>query len=483
MTANPERSSEPTMNTSPTETNQSTSAMVIVTIETAALGDRSYVLIDGGEAAVIDPQRDIDRVEAVLAARGARLTHVFETHVHNDYITGGFDLARRTGAIYVIAAADDVAFDRTGAVAGDTFQVGATTITAIATPGHTPTHLSYLASTAGEPVAVFTGGSMLFGTVGRTDLTGDDATDGLTRAQFHSVRRLAHDLPADVAVHPTHGFGSFCSSSASSGSDESTIGQERRTNVAVTTADEDAFVEQLLGGLAAHPRYYAHMAPTNRAGPTPIDLSPPAEADPVEVRRRIHAGEWVVDLRHRTAFAAGHLTGTINLEATASFATYLGWTLPWGTPVTLVGDTADEVAQAQRQMTRIGIDRPAGAADRGPKRWAAGGELRSYPTASFADLATAITAAGEEGDVVVLDVRRDDEWAEGHMPTAVHVPLHDLADRVGDVPDGAVWVHCASGYRAALAASLLDRAGRTVIAVDDDWAHATDHPALAITTA
>ena len=450
--------------------------MEIITIETPALGDRSYVLVDGDTAAVIDPQRDIDRVEAELSERGLRLSHVFETHVHNDYVTGGPELARRTGAAYVLSAAAEVAYAHTGAADGDEFAVGGLVVRAVPTPGHTPTHLSYVALDDGQPVAAFTGGSMLFGTVGRTDLVSEQATDGLTRAQFHSVRRLADELPDEVGVHPTHGFGSFCSSASTTGSEASTIGQERRSNLALTLDDEDAFVERLLAGLTAYPRYYAYMAPINRAGPADIDLSAPDAVDPVEIRRRVHAGEWVVDLRSRTAFARGHLAGTVNLEVGDSFATYLGWTLRWGTPVTLVGDTAEQVAEAQRQMVRIGIDRPAGAAEGGIDTWAAGGAVRSYRTATFADVA----GARLDAHVVVLDVRRDDEWADGRIDGAVHIPLHDLEGRLDEVPDGEVWVHCASGYRASIAASLLDRAGRTVVAVDDEWAAAPKHDALGV---
>ena len=451
--------------------------MEIITIETPALGDRSYVLVSGDEAAVIDPQRDIDRVETVLARRGVRLSHVFETHVHNDYVTGGLELARRAGATYVLAADDGVAYDHTGARDGDEFTVGDLVVRAVHTPGHTPTHLSYVVLDDGQPVAAFTGGSMLFGTVGRTDLISAEATEDLTRAQFRSVRRLADELPGEVGVHPTHGFGSFCSSASTSGSEASTIGQERQSNLALTLDDEDTFVEKLLSGLTAYPRYYAHMAPINRAGPADVDLSAPEPVDPVEIRRRIHAGEWVVDLRSRTAFARGHLAGTVNLEVGDSFATYLGWVLRWGTPVTLVGDSAEQVAEAQRQMVRIGIDRPASAADGGLDTWAIGGDVRAYRTATFADLAD----ARDDDGVVVLDVRRDDEWAEGRIDGAVHIPLHDLEARLDEVPDGVVWVHCASGYRASIAASLLDRAGRTVVAIDDEWAAADEHDTLGVT--
>jgi len=171
----------------------------------------------------------------------------------------------------------------------------------------------------------------------------------------------------------------------------------------------------------------------------------------------------------------------VNLEVGDSFATYLGWTLPWGTPVTLIGDTAEQVAEAQRQMVRIGVDRPAGAAAGGLPSWGAGGEIRSYRTATFAELADALADAVSEHALVVVDVRRDDEWAQGRIDGAVHIPLHDLESRLAEVPDGEVWVHCASGYRASLAASLLDRAGRSVVAVDDEWA-AAEQDALPIST-
>jgi len=451
----------------------------ILTIETKSLGDRSYVVIDGTAAAVVDPQRDIDRVLAELEARGLTVALVLETHLHNDYVTGGFELAARTGARYVLPGGDQVEFDHVGANDGDELPVGERVrLRAVHTPGHTPHHLSYVVVDGDAPVAVFTGGSLLYGTVGRTDLISDEATEELTRAQYRSARRLASELPESVSVLPTHGFGSFCSSASASGSDASTIAAEQRTNIALTTDDEDRFVETLLSGLTAHPRYYAHMAPRNRQGPAPVDLSPPEPVDPVELRRRIHAGEWVVDLRDRKAFARSHLAGTINVEIGDSFVTYLGWTIRWGTPVTLVGDTSEEVAEAQRQLVRIGIDRPAGAATGGLEAWGAGGDLRSYRSATFADLA----AEQHEGGLVVLDVRRRDEWDAGHLDGAVHIPLDQLEDRIDEVPrDRPVWVHCASGFRASIAASLVDRAGHEVVAVHDDWDTAVEDAALAVT--
>ena len=448
----------------------------ISTIETTSLGDRSYLITDGAVAAVIDPQRDIDRVLDLAAARGVRITHVFETHVHNDYVTGGFQLARETDAVYLLHADDEVDFDHETLTDGDVVDVGdGLSIRALHTPGHTPTHLSYVAHADGHDVAVFTGGSMLYGTVGRTDLISRAMAEELTRSQHRSVRRMADLLADDVVVLPTHGFGSFCSSVVSDadgdgGDDVSTIGDERRANMALTTPDEDAFVDRLLGGLDAHPRYYAHMGPRNRLGPEPIDLTPPVEADAAEIRARIHAGEWVVDLRDRTVYAEDFVQGTVNVGISDSFSTYLGWLVPWNIPVTLVGDTADEIAQAQRQLVRIGIDRPAAAASGGVDAFG-DGDRGSYRIVDFSAL---VTARHDGAAPVVLDVRRDDEWAQGGVEGAVHMPLHRLEREMARVPGGEVWVHCESGYRASIAASLLARAGRSPVLIDDDYDRAVE---------
>jgi len=439
----------------------------VVTIETPGLGDRSYLAHDGETAVVIDPQRDIDRVLDAAQASGVRITYVAETHIHNDYVTGGLALARATGAAYLVAAAEHVSFSRTAVSDRDQIDAGALALTVAATPGHTPGHLSYvLRGGPGDPVAVFTGGSMLFGAVGRTDLISAEETEGLTRAQYHSVRRLADELPDQVAVYPTHGFGSFCSATPTSG-DSSTIGAERRANVALTTSDEDAFVKELIAGLGAYPRYYAHMGPANRWGPSLPDLRSPRPADPGQLRQRIGAGEWVVDLRQRRAFAHSHVSGSISVELGDPFATYLGWTIPWGKPLTLIGDTPQQVASAQRQLARIGIDHLEAAAT-GPVSDLSGGRLSSYAVSGFGELA----ARRGSGGIVVLDVRRPDEWHAGHLTGAVHIPFWELEQRASEIPPGEVWVHCASGFRAAIGASLLDRAGRQVVHIDEDWERA-----------
>ncbi len=439
----------------------------IVTVETPSLGDRSYLAHDGRIAVVVDPQRDTDRLVAVAEEAGVEIAYVFETHIHNDYVSGGLALARATGATYVVPAGENVAFPSTGARDGQRFEAGRLVVTALATPGHTPHHLAYtLSEGEGPPVAVFTGGSMLFGAVGRTDLISPGRTEELTRSQYRSVRRLAAELPDQTAVLPTHGFGSFCSATPTSGT-SSSVAHQRKTNLALTVSDEDAFVATLLAGLTAYPRYYAHMDPLNRRGAAPMRLEKPEPLDPGTLRTTIERGAWVVDLRNRQAFARHHVFGTISVELGERFATFLAWTKPWDRALALVGDATEEITRAQRELARIGIDDLAGAAV-GPPEELAPGSTSSYRRVSFEDLGRVL---GDHG-IVALDVRRHDEWDEGHLVSALHIPFWELEDRLDEVPSGEVWVHCASGFRASIAASILERAGRRVVHVDDDWGRA-----------
>lgn len=441
--------------------------VTVLPIETPALGDRSYLAHDGEVAVVIDPQRDIDRVLSLAGRERVRITHVAETHIHNDYVSGGLALARAADAAYLVNTADPVRFARHPVGDGDTVPVGGSMrLRALATPGHTFTHLSYVLADADGVSGVFTGGSLLFGSAGRPDLLGPPHTGTLARAQHASARRLARELPDAAQIFPTHGFGSFCAATQAPAS-SSTIGREKQVNPALTLG-ESAYVAVLLAGLDAYPAYYAHMAPANLAGAAEADLSAPGRADPVQIRHRIEAGEWVVDLRDRVAFAAGFVPGTISFPLDGSFASYLGWVLPWGTPVTLLGQTLEQVAGAQRELARIGIDRPAAAATGQPGQWSDGVPLASLRLATFRDLASARSAP----EVVVLDVRRRLEWADGHVSGAVHIPFSDLPRRIGEIPAGRVWVYCHSGYRAMVAASFLAAAGRQVISINDDFVNA-----------
>ncbi|MFI6599497.1 rhodanese-like domain-containing protein [Nonomuraea sp. NPDC050536] len=443
--------------------------MDVHVIETSSLGDRSYLATDGRVAAVVDPQRDVDRVLALAGRLGVAITWIVETHLHNDYVSGGLELSRLTGARYGIAAADKATFGHQPLAEGDILELSpAVRLHVVATPGHTFHHLSYVAEGTEGLEGVFTGGSLLIGTTGRTDLLGGGHADHLARQQHASARKLAGLLPDGAAIWPTHGFGSFCSATQSSG-EASTIERERAINPALRLA-EDEFVHQTLDGLDAYPAYYAHMGVLNRNGPAPVDLRPPRPADAAELRARLEAGEWVVDLRNRTAYAASHLAGTIALGLDGSMATWLGWLIDWGAPLTLIGESPEQIAGARRELVRIGIDHVTAAASGRTEELAADpAQLHSTPTATFADL---VTLRNAESDVVLLDVRLGNEWRDSHLEGAVHVPLPELATRVEEIPPGPIWVHCGTGYRATAAASLLSRAGRTVTIIDDLFANA-----------
>lgn len=395
---------------------------------------------------VVDPQRDIDRVLDLACERGVHISHVLETHIHNDYVTGGLELSRVTGAEYVVPAGDDVGYERRAVNDGDIVDAGPVRLQVMHTPGHTRHHVSYVLRDTGDSVVgVFTGGSMLHGTTGRTDLLGAEHTQELSHAQFHSVRRLAAELPDTTQVYPTHGFGSFCSATPASGK-SSTIADQRQSNPALTR-DAQSYVDELIAGLGAYPACYAHMGVINAAGPEPVDLSLPQPVDSDELRRRIEAGEWVVDLRNRTAFATGHLGGTLGFELSDNFVTYLGWLYSWGSPLTLIGHDIDQIAAARRELARIGVDNLTGSAAGDVEDLAAGTPLRSYRVAGFAALAAVLQA----GAPAVLDVRQSGEFADGHIPGAINIPLHELSKRIQEVPEGEVWVHCASGYRSSIA--------------------------------
>ena len=433
----------------------------VLPIETSSLGDRSYLVHDGEVAFVVDPPRDIDRVLALAAQEGVRITHVFETHIHNDYVTGGYQLARETGARYHVNADDPVGFERAAISDGDVVEVSPTLrVRAIHTPGHTFTHLSY--ALEGEDPYVFTGGSLLFGSTGRPDLLGEDHAETLARHQHASAHRLARELPEQAQVMPTHGFGSFCSATQAEG-DASTIGQELTQNP-VLRQDVEDYVREVLDGLDLYPAYYAHMGPANAKGPEEISLELPERADKDVLRERLEAGEWVVDLRHRRAFSAGHVPGTLNIGLDGQFSTWLGWMIPWGTPLTLLGEDPEQVSQAQRELVRIGIDELAGQSTGAPEDWT-DAPLATLRQASFADLAQ----VRHHRPVCVLDVRNPHEYAAGHVDGALNIPLGQLARRVTEVPEGEVWVHCAGGYRASVGASVVSAAGRDAVAVDDSF--------------
>ena len=433
---------------------------------TKGLGDASYLIASDGEAALVDPQRDAWRFLAAAERRGLRVTRVLETHVHNDYLSGALEVQAATGAEIVAPARGGYAFAHRGADEGTTVEVGGLRLTAMATPGHTPEHLAWAVRAAGDgddaaPDGVFSGGSLLVGTAGRTDLLGEAKTAELTELQATSLRRLAA-LPLTVRILPTHGAGSFCSAGPAAPSRTTSIGAELARNPVLVAMAGGDFRDALLGGLGRFPAYYAHMAPLNRAGPMVLGALPRTPAlDTDGLAAAAQAGVRIVDGRPRSAFAAAHIPGTLNIELDDTFAAYVGWLLPFDAPIALVlpEPPAGAVEEAVTQLMRIGYEHVAGALSGGIDAWRADGRsISSYPTASMDD----VYAEAASGRMTpLLDVRQPIEWRDdGVIPGARTIFVADLAGRLDELPrDRPITVACKAGGRAAIAASLLDAAG------------------------
>jgi glyoxylase-like metal-dependent hydrolase (beta-lactamase superfamily II)/rhodanese-related sulfurtransferase len=429
--------------------------MNIISIRTPGLGDATYLLAHEGVGVLVDPQRDIDRFLAAAAEAGVRLRHVLETHLHNDYVSGGRELAREAGAELVLPAGAGVAFDHTPAFHREDLGTDALTIRPLHTPGHTPEHVSYLVLINGAPVALFSGGSLLVGAAGRTDLLGAPRARQLAYLQYGSVNRLA-SLPDAVGLYPTHGEGSFCTASGA-GRTTSTIGQEQAQNPVLAYPSREAFAEGQLAGLQPYPRYYAHMGPTNLLGPTPLPDAVVPELVPLDVPP-LGDDVWVLDGRPREAYAAGHLPGALGIELADDFGVWAGWLLPFNAPIVLVLEPAQDVREAVVQLGRIGFDRVRGVL-RGVDGWrAAGLPLDVIQTVTTEEFAGAVKQGRARQ---VLDVRAPAEWEGGHLTGSVHRYVPDLVDGPPPGLDRSepVWLACASGYRAMIAAGLLARAG------------------------
>lgn len=448
-------------------------------ILTQGLGNATHLLAGGREAVVVDPPRDAWRVMAAAEARGWRITHVVETHVHNDYLSGALELREALGAEIVAPARGRYAFAHRGVDDGDTVEIDGLRLTARATPGHTPEHLSWEVASAdaprdAAPDAVCTGGSLLVGSAGRTDLLGPEAAERLTGDQFRTLRRLAA-LPDAVRVLPTHGTGSFCAAGPASGERTSTMAAERLTNPLLRIEDEAAFRAAVAAGFTPYPTYYAEMAPLNRAGPPVRGGLPRVERlDPAAARSAVAAGAHLVDGRSRRAFGDAHVAGALNIELSDTFASYVGWFVPFAAPLVLVlpEPLEEAIAEAAAQLFRIGYERIEGVLAGDPDAWAAAGfELSSYEVLRAAEA----RARAEREAVHLLDVRNPHEWHDdGEVPGAIQIPIGDLPERLATLPrDAPITVMCKSGGRASIAASMLDGAGLDVRLVgtggSPDW--------------
>jgi rhodanese-related sulfurtransferase len=353
------------------------------------------------------------------------------------------------------------------------------TIRPIHTPGHTPEHLSYLVLLDGRPTALLSGGSLLVGSVGRTDLLGDWRARQLAIMQHRSVHRFA-ELPDDVGVFPTHGAGSFCAAGQASDT-TSTLGEERRTNRVFMLSDSVSFAEEHLAGLQPHPAYYEYLAPINLRGPETLPDTSVADLR-AEDMEQLEEGVHIVDGRPRTAFAQGHIPGALGVELEDLFGVWVGWLLPFDAPIALVLDPDQSVDEARVQLGRIGFEQLRGVL-RAMDPWVASARrVNSFETVDLDRFVDAVrTGLARQ----VLDVRSPAEWEQAHLPGSIHAYVPDLANAIPAELDGRepIWIACASGFRSTIAASLLERAGfRPVVlngaGVPDVLERLTPAPAL-----
>lgn len=436
-----------------------------------ALAQASYMVgcAKTGEAMIVDPMRDVEPYLRAAAQEGLRITHVAETHIHADFVSGCRELVARSGAQLYLSAMGGAEWQYAYPAStqahlvrdGDSWMVGNLRVEVMATPGHTPEHIAFqITDTAGAdaPIGLFTGDCLFVGDVGRPDLL--EAAAGVAGSsqqgahkQFDSVARLKA-LPDYLQVWPGHGAGSACGK-ALGAIPSTTLGYERRFNRAFQLDEEPAFVRWLLDGQPEPPRYFARMKQVNRAGPALLsELSAPVALDRAAIDRAIAAGALVIDLRSQAEFAAGHLAGSLSVPATRSnYSTYIGWFVDYGAPTYLVLPAGADPAAYLTALRAIGVDDLPGYL---PAE-AIGAELATLPTATVDDLARALDSHGAQ----ILDVRGQGEYDELHLPGALHIPLGYLPQRLGAIPDDRpLIVQCATGYRAQIAASLLRRLGR-----------------------
>lgn len=437
----------------------------VVALIDEGLGNSAYLVeLGDGRALVVDPARDPGPYLAAAKQRGLRIAFAAETHLHADFVSGGREL-QAGGAEVLASAAGRSRLPHRGLRDGDEVDLGGLTLRALATPGHTPEHLSYLLLDGSRPAALFSGGSLLVGAVARTDLIAPERTEELARDLWRSLHDRILTLPDELPVYPTHGAGSFCSAPAG-GERTTTIGRERASNPLLAAPDEDAFLSALLGGLGSYPPYFLRLREVNRRGPGLFGTEPPLlrHLDAVQVRRLLAAGATLVDTRSMDEFATGHVPGSLSIPLRDQFATWMGWLVEPDRPLVFVLAREEDEAEVVRQALKIGYESFAGQLTGGVTAWqAAGSALAHLPV---------IPAAEVRGRV--LDVRQDAEFNAGHLPGAEHLELGALP-RMLPQP-GPLTVMCGHGERAMTAASILAAAGRSdvVVAVGgpEDWAAA-----------
>jgi len=431
-----------------------------------ALGNSAYLIGSDTtkKGVLIDPLRDVDRYLNAASQRGLTLTHVLDTHLHADFVSGNREIAHQTGALIGASAEAGVGFDHHPLTEDSIIDLGAFQIRVMTTPGHSPEHISFIMVDAESkaPSALFSGGALIVGGAARTDLLSPELTEPLARQLYHTIHDKFLKLPDAVDVFPTHGAGSFCVAPAST-ERVTTIGRERESNPLAQAQSEEEFIKRALMGLPSYPTYYKYMRALNQMGARILGGVPvlkPLRAD--EVKSLMDDGVVVLDVRHQKQFGGGHIPGSYGIRVDAPLTTWAGWVIPFGSRIMLVAESADQMSDAIRQLIRIGYDNLEGQVEGGIEAWA-----REYPVETVPSMK--VTELRERLDeVTVVDVRQTSEWEAGHIPNAIHfeggrIPWEEFPFS----HHKSIAIQCGSGNRSMIAISVLRRRGyRNLIQVD-----------------
>lgn len=426
------------------------------------LAQASYMIGAEGEAAVVDPRRDVETYLEEARAQGLTIRHVIETHLHADFVSGHRELAERTGAKISFGAKAGASFPHVAVKDGDEIHMGPVTLRFLETPGHTPESVSVVvfdSAISEEPQAVLTGDTLFIGDVGRPDLLGAKmSAEDLAGMLYDSLHDKLLALPDSVAVWPGHGAGSLCGRNISSET-SSTIGQQRRFNYALQPMSKAEFVRMMTTDLPEAPAYFSRDVEANRGGAAALsELPAPRGLSAAQFEERRRAGAVVLDTRPSAEFGAAHVPNALHIGLSGQFASWAGTVLPAGRPVVIVAEDADRVSEARTRLARVGVENVEGYLDGGIAAWdSAGLPLQRTDQVNVDELAARI-ADRDEGQIV--DVRRPGEWGAGHIAGAVHIPLSQLPQRAGELdPARPVHLICASGFRSSIASSLLEQKG------------------------
>lgn len=418
------------------------------------LAHASYFIGDGGEAAVIDPKRDVDDYLETAQRENLKIVAVFETHPHADFVSGHVELAQRTGAAIYVSHLAPAQYKRSVLRDGDIVKVGSLEIAALETAGHSPDSMSFVLRIAGKPVSAFTGDTLFAGDVGRPDLRdSEEKPTRLAAALYDSLFNKLLALPDETKVFPAHGAGSMCGRKISS-APFTTVGQERMFNWALQIKERDTFVRTMVENLPDRPAYFAHDVQVNLAGASPLSSLPPLRSlTEADLKEEASRGAVVIDTRSAPFFGAGHFPGSLNIGLSSSlFSTWVGFLVPFGKPLALVVGSGDNAQRARLELARIGYDNVVGYIE--------ADALTSTRQLSQLGVDELHFALKRNEAPSLLDVRTNAEWEAEHIETAMHIPLPSLPRRLNNLPrERPLAIICGSGYRSSIAGSLLQNAG------------------------